>query len=339
MPKNPSSPGSGHKRPPRDVPGARNPYIRTRKPNKPKLEPHVTTLWSYPSQHYGNREQGSRHYRGATPSWVIWEVIQRFTQKDDVVVDPFCGSGTTLDVCADTGRTGRGFDIAPFRDDIVEADARELPLPPKSAQLVFMDPPYADNLKYSDAPGCIGRTRADDGSYQAAMKNALDEASRVLKRGGALAIYVQDIWHEKEQRFYPLGLMLAELGQRQFTLVDHVCVVRNNETLGRGNYRAAAIERGFMLRGFNHLLLFKKDRNRERPDGPAPKGGAKGRGPSKGTTGDKRGGGPSSSPRRSTEHPSGRPPPKGRPKKKGASNGAAKGRKKGPPRGKGPGKA
>ncbi len=329
MPKNPPPPGSGRKRPPRDVPGARNPYIRTRKPNKPKLEPHVTTLWSYPSQHYGNREQGSRHYRGATPSWVIWEVIQRFTKKGDLVVDPFCGSGTSLDVCADTERVGRGFDIAPFRDDIVEADARELPLAPKSVDLVFMDPPYADNLKYSDAPACIGRTRADDGSYQEAMKSALHEAFRVLKRGGALAIYVQDIWHEKQQRFYPLGLMLAEIGQRQFTLVDHVCVVRNNETLSRGNYRAAAIERGFMLRGFNHLLLFKKERSGEaRPDNASQTGGEKARGPANRRPGGRGNGGNSPS-RRGSDAPS---RPTGRPTKKGA----AKGKKGGPPRGKGP---
>src|SRR5690606_31929478 len=106
-------------------------YQRYRPLKKPKLEPMVTTLWDYPSQHYtspktGAREQGSQQYRGATPSWVVWQVIQRFTQPGDVVLDPFCGSGTTLDVCADTERRGLGFDIAPAREDIRRGDARRL---------------------------------------------------------------------------------------------------------------------------------------------------------------------------------------------------------------------
>ena len=65
---------------------------------KPVLEIKPTTLWDYPSQHYGRGMQGRADYRGATPSYVIWNLLKRYTREGDVVVDPFCGSGTTLDV-------------------------------------------------------------------------------------------------------------------------------------------------------------------------------------------------------------------------------------------------
>ena len=49
---------------------------------------------------------------GATPSYVIWNLVHRYTKPGAVVVDPMCGSGTTIDVCKDLDRRGLGFDTA-----------------------------------------------------------------------------------------------------------------------------------------------------------------------------------------------------------------------------------
>jgi DNA modification methylase len=230
---------------------------------KPKLVPQVTTLWDYPSQHYGDAEQGSQAYRGATPSYVIWNVLQRFTTEGEKVLDPFCGSGTTLDVCKDLGRQGVGFDLAPTRPDIQQADARSLPLKSASVDLVFMDPPYADNLAYSDDARCIGKLKGD-GRWQRAMRLVLDESHRVLRDDKVLAIYVCDVF-KKERGFWPLGFELFELARAKFVPHDVVAVVRHNRTLEMGNYRKAADEGNFFLRGFNYLLLFRKRRARPEP--------------------------------------------------------------------------
>ena len=236
--------------------------MRTKKPNKPKLVVETSTLWSYPSQHYGNKMQGSNRYRGATPSWVIWQFLQMRTKEGDLVVDPFCGSGTTLDVCKDLKRFGRGFDIAPARDDVERADARDLPVADCSVDAVFLDPPYANNLKYSDDKNCIGKTSAHDGSYHEAMHDVFDELFRITRPGGSVGVYVCDILHRRNgsQAFYPLGADLAFIGREKFFLRDHVAVVRRNKDLAKGNYQQAAERDGFMLRGFNHMLIF------ERPD-------------------------------------------------------------------------
>ncbi len=127
---------------------------------KPKLTLQTTTLWDYPSQHYGTEIQGDKHYKGATPSYVIWNLLQRYTKPGDVVLDPMCGSGTTLDVCRDLGRQGIGFDVAPYRKDIRGGDARRLPLDKESVDFIFVDPPYSTHLKYSGHPQCIGELDA-----------------------------------------------------------------------------------------------------------------------------------------------------------------------------------
>mgnify|MGYP000302158973 CR=1 FL=1 len=225
------------------------------RPSKPPLVPQVTTLWDYPSQHYGDRNQGDPNYRGATPSYVIWNVLYRYSNEGETVLDPFCGSGTTLDVAKDLGRKALGFDIAPHRIDVAHADARKLPLKDASVDLVFMDPPYADNLEYSDDPRCIGKLKAT-GDYQKAMKAVLAESARVLKKDRVLAIYVCDVF-QKDRGFFPLGFELFSLAQQHFTPLDVVSVVRHNKTLEASNYRRAADDGGFFLRGFNYLMLFR----------------------------------------------------------------------------------
>jgi hypothetical protein len=225
-------------------------------PRKPPLSPQVTTLWDYPSQHYGEGEQGSASFRGATPSYVIWNVVTRFSKEGETVLDPFAGSGTTLDVCKDTHRIGIGFDVAPARADIQNADARSIPLKQKSVDLIFFDPPYADNLDYSDDPRCLGKLKAD-GRFQRAMRLVLDECARVLRDDRVLAIYVCDVF-KKDRGFFALGFEIFEMAKKDFIPIDIAAVVRHNKTLEMGNYRKAADEQGFMLRGFNYLLLLRK---------------------------------------------------------------------------------
>jgi DNA modification methylase len=225
---------------------------------KPKLEVQTTTLWEYPSQHYGHRQQGSKEYKGATPSWVIWNLLQRYTRENDTILDPMCGSGTTLDVCADLKRKGIGFDIAPFREDIKPADARQLPLEDASVDFVFMDPPYSTHIQYSGHPQCIGELDARTPAYNEAMEKAIDEAYRVLKNRRYMALYVCDSF-KKGKPLIPIGFDLFAMMRKKFKPIDIIAVVRNNGTLMRNHWHTSAIEGNYFLRGFNYLFIVKKE--------------------------------------------------------------------------------
>lgn len=233
------------------------PKPRFERSKKPPLRVQTTTLWEYPSQHYGEGMQGDQRYVGATPSYVIWNLIQRYTRPNDLVIDPFCGSGTTLDVAKDTGRRARGFDLAPFRSDIEKADARKLPVESSSAQLVFLDPPYGDHIDYSDDPKCIGKLSAYDPSYFREMDKALRECARVLAPGGHLGVYVCD-YFEKKKGFAPVGFGLFNSMANYVEIVDVISVVRHNKSLEKGNFHKAAEEQNFFLRGFNYLFIGRR---------------------------------------------------------------------------------
>lgn len=244
---------------------------RVRPGKRPPLRIMTSTLWEYPSQHYdaasGSTMQGDKAYVGATPSWVIWQLLQRYTREGDVIVDPMCGSGTTIDVCADLKRQARGFDLAPSRPDIQRADARQLPLSDGAADFVFIDPPYSTHVDYSDDPDCIGKLDAagEDGgrAYYRAMERVIAEAHRVMKDRRYMGLYVSDSFKKRKGKpggaFMPIGFELFAIMRKRFKPVDIICVARQNQKLGRGNWHKAAEEGNFFMRGFNYLFIMKKE--------------------------------------------------------------------------------
>jgi DNA modification methylase len=251
---------------------------------KPPLRVLPTTLWEYPSQHYDTwidesgvlhksklPMQGSREYAGATPSWVIWQLLMRYTREKDLVVDPMSGSGTTIDVCRDLGRRPLGYDLSPTREDIFRADARKLPLEDGKADFAFIDPPYSTHIEYSQDPRDIGALDAagpDGGAaYYSAMEDAIVELHRVLKNRRYMGLYISDSWRKRKGgdpgsgagTFMPIGFELFGIMRKYFKPIDIICVVRQNQKLQRGNWRKAAEEGNFFLRGFNYLFVMKKE--------------------------------------------------------------------------------
>src|SRR3954463_6026493 len=180
---------------------------------KPPLRVQPTTLWDYPSQDYGDAPQGVPGYKGATPSYVVWNLLQRYTKPNDLVVDCFAGSGTTLDVARDLGRRALGYDVHPARKDIFRVDARKLPPElTNKVDFVFIDPPYGTHIDYGDDPRDIGKLDASDPKYYDAMEQAFGEAHRLLKAGKVLGLYVSDsyVHGNPTGRFHPIGFELFE---------------------------------------------------------------------------------------------------------------------------------
>lgn len=226
-----------------------------RENDKPILEP--TTLWDFPKQSYGKTPKGNWKFNGVTPAGVIWNMLQRYTKEGDLVVDPMCGSGTTIDVCKEEGRKVVGYDISPTRPDIIQNDARKIPLEDNSVDMVFIDSPYGDNVKYSDNQNCIGKISAEKEEFYQELEKVTKEIHRILRKGKVVGWVIGDHWRSNSG-FVPVGIRIYQMLEKYFNPVDIICLTRRHQTSNTPIWKQRAIQHNFYLRGFKYLFIMRK---------------------------------------------------------------------------------
>ncbi|MBM4139974.1 MAG: methyltransferase domain-containing protein [Nitrospira sp.] len=232
------------------------------KNKKTELILESTTLWDFPTQNYGDKPHGDNKFNGVTPAFVIWNLLQRYTKPNDLVVDPMCGSGTTIDVAKELSLRVIGYDIAPYRKDIIQNDARKIPLHSNTVDFVFIDSPYSDNVKYSDHSKCIGKIPCTDEKFFMELEKVAKEIRRILKPEKYMAWLIGDHWR-KNTSYIPVGFKVYEMLSKFFKPVDVICVVRRNQTSNTGLWHKRAREFNFYLRGFKYLFIMQKTNQEE----------------------------------------------------------------------------
>ncbi len=216
----------------------------------------ATTFWDFPKQSYGLTPKGNNKYAGVTPALIIYNMIWRYTDPGDLVVDPMCGSGTTIDVCKEERRRALGYDIHPTREDIIKNDARNIPLEDDSVDMVFIDSPYGDNIKYNEEPKNIGNISSESEEFYDELEKVMEESHRILKEGKVLGWLIGDQWVKKQ--FTPVGLKIYERLCRHFEPVDIICVSRRGQSSNTGVWQNRARRFNFYLRGFKYLIIVRK---------------------------------------------------------------------------------
>lgn len=121
-------------------------------------------VWQF---YYESRDIRNKEVHPATfPISLARRVIELFTHKGELVLDPFVGSGTTLIAACDSERNALGFDLQKRYIDLCQErlsaqslfddskqmafcdDARSIPtyLKENTLKLIFTSPPYANLL-------------------------------------------------------------------------------------------------------------------------------------------------------------------------------------------------
>jgi len=223
---------------------------------KPPFE--TTTLWDFSRQSYGKKPKGNNKFQGVTPAFIIWNMLQRYTKPGDLVVDPMCGSGTTIDVCEEEGRKVIGYDINPQHPKVIKNDSRKIPLADNSVDMVFIDSPYGDNVSYSNEPADIGKISAEDSKFYEELEKVAREIYRILKPGKVMGWLIGDQWVKR--KFTPVGFKIYQMlvDNVKFEPIDLICVARRNQSSNTRIWHYRAQKFNFFLRGFKYLILAKK---------------------------------------------------------------------------------
>jgi len=138
------------------------------------------------------QSESEEDFFGIFPSIFMENLLYYHTEKNDLIYDPFAGSGTTVDVCIKMNRRFCCSDLVvhPGRKNIEKWNIQNgLPINLEKPDLVFLDPPYwiqAKN-KYSKSSDDLANMPLDE-FYNAFLKFLGLLANWKIKR---IAIVIQ----------------------------------------------------------------------------------------------------------------------------------------------------
>lgn len=102
---------------PRPMPRYEPCYFWTKDEKKWTYNPPCQNVLSY----MRNTERTGIKHKASRPVELYKKLIETFSNPNEIVLDPFLGSGTTLLACRMTGRRGLGFEINPEYKNVIES--------------------------------------------------------------------------------------------------------------------------------------------------------------------------------------------------------------------------
>ena len=205
-----------------------------------KLE--ETTMWSFPNR--GQWVTHSGQYRGNWSPYIPRNLIMRYSNENDWILDQFLGSGTTLIESKLLNRNAIGIDINNKSLEIAnsnllfpsdsnskvylrQGDARDLLfIKSESIDFICTHPPYANIIKYSDnICGDLSLLKYEE--FLKEMQKVAHESYRVVKKGHYCAYMIGDI--RCNSYVLPLGFESMQIFVREgFTLKEIIIKEQHN---------------------------------------------------------------------------------------------------------------
>lgn len=240
------------------------------KPDEFKKE--TTTVWSFPKR--GSWATHNNKYRGNFAPQVARNLLLRYTEEGDTLLDPMCGSGTSLIEAKLLNRNSIGIDINSNAVELSKSalefivenssthtvlcqDSKDLSLiPDNSIDLIIFHPPYHNIIKYSK-----GEIKEDLSSisklsvFLTELAKVGSELKRVLKADKFCAVLIGDT--RKNKHYIPIShFVMDEFLKLGFILKEEIIKLQHNCTHST-RWNTLADKMGFYLIMHEHLFVFR----------------------------------------------------------------------------------
>ena len=246
-----------------------------------------TTIWDFPKRDPLNLTVDT--IKGNSPVEIPLQCILRYTKENDIVVDPFVGSGTTLLVCAAYNRKGIGIEINPKIVEVAKKNLVNSNLSKKQLKkqkllrgnaenllkiakrykfqgkvaLVFTHPPYWNLIQYSKYYGKVeGDLSAQNFSeFLMAIKNIFSQVLKILRPNGFFCILIGDCFIKKG-KVIPLDYYFTQIAlECGFDFCNKIIKITHHATSRYGisnlmKYRS--LKANFFICEHDYVLIFNK---------------------------------------------------------------------------------
>ena len=235
------------------------------------FELETNTVWAFPDR--GKWATHDAKYRGNWSPYSPRNVILRYSQEGDIVLDQFVGGGTTAVEAKLTNRNFIGVDINPEAlaitqkkmdfeceyhpsVDIIQGDARNLStISDNSIDLICTHPPYADIIHYSeDIDGDL--SLLDIKKFLFEIGKVAEESYRVLKKDKFCTILMGDM--RKKGMVQPLAFETMRIFEMAGFKTKEIIIKEQHNCKATGYWKTNSIKFNFLLLAHEYLFVFKK---------------------------------------------------------------------------------
>lgn len=244
----------------------------------------TTTVWSFPNRGRWATHKGD--FRGNFAPEIPRNLILKYSKSGETILDPMCGSGTTLIECKLLERNGIGVDInyeyvmltrdrLSFDSDSQNTnnktwqrtfvgDARNLNLiHNESIDLIITHPPYANIVPYSN--GGVNGDLSKIGNiskYLEEMKMVALECFRVLKPNRYCCILIGDT--RRHGHYVPIAFEVMQVFLNTGFILKEDIIKHQWQCKITPYWLEKSIKHNFLLIMHEHIFVFRKPKGNER---------------------------------------------------------------------------
>ena len=249
-----------------------------------EIDINIDSLWLI-----GPRAKGGKRtnfYHGNFVPQIPDHLIRRYTDEDDIVLDIFMGSGTTLFECERLKRNFIGFDINQEIIDFVKNNMKDSSvkycinnsdvtnavefeknivcnlksLGKRTVDFLIAHPPYMDIVKFTNRSEDLSNI-SDLGEFINKFTMAMKNGVKYLKAGKHFAVVVGDLYRNSE--VLPLGFYLMYSIKRNIKCKLKGIVVKdmvgNRAKIGLESlWRYKCLKSDYFLFKHEYIFVFKK---------------------------------------------------------------------------------
>ncbi len=246
----------------------------------------VDSLWII-----NKRDSSGKHsniYHGNFVPQIPYQMIKRYTKPNDIVLDIFSGSGTTLFECEKLNRNFIGTDINSelvnyvnskmesttsikfFNNYCDNTDTENFKrivshnldqLNSEKVDLLLAHPPYWNIIKFTNDPNDLSNIN-DMNEFIDRFIVSMSNGLLFLKKGGYFVVVAGDIYRNSE--VIPLGFYLMYAIKKHFKCKMKGIIVKNIEgnrgKIGTNNiWKYRALKSDYYLFKHEYIFVFKKE--------------------------------------------------------------------------------
>lgn len=244
--------------------------IKKWQPDDFELE--MNTVWSFPKR--GDWATHDAKWRGNWSPYIPRNILLRYSQESDWILDQFAGGGTTLveakllnrniigvdvnDVALERCKNKTDFELEEANGivHIQKGDARHLDfIYDESIDLICTHPPYANIIEYSeDIEEDLSKLKVKE--FLSEMVKVAQESYRVLKKGKYCAILMGDT--RQKGHVIPMSFEVMKIFEAAGFKTKEIIIKEQHNCKATGFWKTNSVKYNFLLLAHEYLFVFRK---------------------------------------------------------------------------------